>query len=875
MNIAAAWLVALVLSMFFLSNFAYAGAYEAKLAPELFSDPDMCRYTSCQEVLPGATRFTVRKGQPPYVEGWDGEGANAVLKGYVMLSTDITDTPAYSGKPVITLIGMDTKGNFTGAKVLKHSEPILLLGIPESALTQFLDQYTGKFVGDEIEIGNSSSGATTIDGISGATVTVIAENQVLTTSGMAVARQAGIIQPDDRAQAELLTLSKTLDWATLVKEGSVQRLQVTNREVGLPNGRDTFIELWFGYLNAPDVGRAILGDMSYDHLMKQLKPGEHALFVVRTAGKESFKGSGFVRGGLFDRIQVRQGHDMFTFRDKDSLNLYGIHAEGAPHYNESGIFIIRSPAFSAAYPWNFVFMGNKVDRETGARTFRNFMANYWLPAEYMAGGHPKIEREMARWEKIWRSRALEIGLFTAFLLVIGVVYSQRHRLTRASTHKKHYPVNAFKYTGWVISIFFVGGFLMAQPSITQVLTWFHSLLFQWTWDLFLSDPFIFIFWIFIIATVFLWGRGLFCGWLCPFGSASELLYKLARLTGLKRFQTKLSVKWHDRLKWVKYGIFFGLLGVSLFSMELAEQLAEIEPFKTTFLIGILERGGPYAAYAAALLGLSLFIERPFCKYLCPLGASLAIPSTFRWFGLPRKEECNTCKACGKGCGSLAIDDIGRIDPRECLLCLDCLVLYTDDEACPPLASERKVRTKAGLPMTAINVDGYFEPVPANQIPAGVVLKPKRARIPMVEARDPRMPSPPAHPPYPLGGSAIAMLWAEFIDHVWPWRSFDRSRFLGGLLMALVPAIVFGGGLALAGNVQAGMMIGGWSAWCLFEVIIRMGSKPYVKEGPWWQHHYRKATTMDMISYVGFKNLLAGATVFLVLKYMGIIEWGIS
>jgi NosR/NirI family nitrous oxide reductase transcriptional regulator len=46
---------------------------------------------------------------------------------------------------------------------------------------------------------------------------------------------------------------------------------------------------------------------------------------------------------------------------------------------------------------------------------------------------------------------------------------------------------------------------MAQPSITQVLTWFHSLLFQWTWELFLSDPFIFLFWIFIIVTVFLWG----------------------------------------------------------------------------------------------------------------------------------------------------------------------------------------------------------------------------------------------------------------------------------------------------------------------------------------------------------------------------------
>jgi NosR/NirI family nitrous oxide reductase transcriptional regulator len=110
----------------------------------------------------------------------------------------------------------------------------------------------------------------------------------------------------------------------------------------------------------------------------------------------------------------------------------------------------------------------------------------------------------------------------------------------------------------------------------------------------------------------------------------------------------------------------------------------------------------------------MLIERPFCKYLCPLGAGLAIPSTFRLFGLKRKTECQTCKACAVGCGSLAIDPQGKIDQRECMLCLDCMILYYDSYACPPLSRERKYRDKHDLPLTPISPRGYFIPIqPAN------------------------------------------------------------------------------------------------------------------------------------------------------------------
>jgi len=703
---------ALALALSIVAVTAGANSYEAKLPPEMTSSPRLCDYAPCADVMPGADSFSERKGHPSYVEAYRSGGKGKTLIGYVMLSTDITDIPAYSGKPVVTLIGMDTTGHFTGVKVLKHSEPILLLGIPESALIDFNNQYLGKFVGDNIEIGRSrpDEGVIGLDAITGATVTVIAQNQVMMVSGGEVAKQVGILEPTVRPQAKFVDTGATPDWQTLVDEGSVARLGVDPVAVGMPRRGERYIDLWFGYLNQPTVGRAILGDAGYKGLMARLGPNDHALFIIRSGGHESFKGSGFVRGGIYDRVQVRQGRDAFTFRDTDYFNLYGIAAKGAPRFSESAIFIIRSPAFSAAYPWKLVFLANKLDKESGAKTFANFDASYWLPEHYLDGGHPTIEEADALWVRIWKERAPQIALFVLFLAAVAGAYAARDRLVRRSTHKNKWPVNAFKYTGWLVSIGFVGFGLLAQPSITQVLTWFHSLLFQWEWELFLTDPFIFLFWIFIIVTVFLWGRGLFCGWACPFGSLSELLYKIGGAIGLKPYQRKLPRRWHNRLKWVKYGVFFGLLGVSLFSMGLAEKLAEVEPFKTTFLVGLFNRSWPYTLFASGLLGVSIFVERPFCKYLCPLGAALAMPSTFRWFGLKRKQECDSCKACAVGCGSIAIDKDGRIDQRECLLCLDCMVYYYEPHACPPLAQERKRRTRAGVAMTPIGEDGYFIPI---------------------------------------------------------------------------------------------------------------------------------------------------------------------
>jgi NosR/NirI family transcriptional regulator, nitrous oxide reductase regulator len=829
-------------------------AYEASLPAGLATDANLCAYVPCKDVLPGADSFSARQGQPPFAQAFKMVQGKSELMGFVFLSTDIVDIPGYSGKPIVTLIGMDTQGLITGVKVLRHSEPILLLGIPEASLMHFINQYTGQYVGDRMEIGQTHAGQpgyVGLDAISGATVTVIAENQLILQSAMAVAKQVGILKPTVRAQARFAPFDKPRDWATLLEEGSVQRLTVRPEDVGKPPSSLPIVDMYFGSLDAPGVGRSILGDTDYAGLMSRLQPGEHAIFVIAN-GSESFKGSGFVRGGIFDRVQVAQDMDTFTFRDLDYRNLYGVQAAGAPAFLESAIFIVRGDSFSDAFPWRMIFLGNKVDRETGSKVFASFEQTYWLPAQYLVGGRPAYESPQPTWLKIWQARWVEIALFLVFLAAAGATYAGRDWLVRHSSRKDKRWVSYPKYALWTVSIGFAGFHLMAQPSITQVLTWFHQILFHWEWSLFLSDPFIFLFWWFIIISVFFWGRGMFCGWLCPYGALTEIVHKVAANIGLKRFQRKMPQALHDKLKWTKYAIFVGLLGVSFYSMGLAEKLAEVEPFKTTFLVGVLNRSWPFVAFWSLLLLASVVIERPFCKYLCPLGASLAIPSTFRWWGLKRKAECGPCTACEVGCDSQAINPKGQIDQRECLLCLDCMILYYDDHSCPPLAQERKTRTRAGLALTPIGADGYFIPI---------------TPVPAVAA------NPPATVRPATTQGALAGWRDEVIDHLIPWnRDFLTHPLLfraAGIGLAVL--VSWAWMLGAAGKLGTGIILGWWLAWSAYECVVRMICKPRVKEGPWWGHQLRAASWADMAAYVAMKNLLIGAALFLLMKGVGALQ----
>ncbi|MBT4589257.1 MAG: 4Fe-4S binding protein, partial [Rhodospirillaceae bacterium] len=202
----------------------------------------------------------------------------------------------------------------------------------------------------------------------------------------------------------------------------------------------------------------------------------------------------------------------------------------------------------------------------------------------------------------------------------------------------------------------------------------------------------FLIWGAVAASLLFWGRGVYCGWLCPFGALQELLNRAAKL--IKIPQIKMPFALHERLWPIKYIIFLGLFGMSLYSFELAEEMAEVEPFKTAIVLTFL-RTWPYVFYAIALLVIGLFIERFFCRYLCPLGGALGIPGRLRmneW--LRRHKECGSpCHRCAKECMVQAIHPNGQINPNECIQCLHCQTLYYDSHHCPPMIHLRLKRDR--------------------------------------------------------------------------------------------------------------------------------------------------------------------------------------
>jgi NosR/NirI family transcriptional regulator, nitrous oxide reductase regulator len=379
--------------------------------------------------------------------------------------------------------------------------------------------------------------------------------------------------------------------------------------------------------------------------------------------------------------------------------------EGAPELREAGVFVVSSESrFVPLRPWRLDLLVDSGQTDTPAI----FATEYQLPGRYALSSplqtasetvaeHAKLE-DVPFWQQQWRDRRWTIA---GVLLLLGalttILVSQDRFADNKRLHRRVrlvFLAITLVWLGWV-----VGG----QLSVVNVLTFTHALMSDFRWESFLVDPVMFLLWSYVAVALLFWGRGVFCGWLCPFGALQELVSEGARK--LRIPQVRLPFVLHEKLWPLKYIIFLGLFAVSLNSVNLAFVAAEVEPFKTAISMKFI-RHWPFVVYAVALLAAGLFVERFFCRYLCPLGAALAIPARIRMFEwLKRHPQCGReCSICEHSCPVQAIHPSGEINPNECIYCLKCQTLYYDEYVCPPLVHRRKRRERraelsAGRPVS--------------------------------------------------------------------------------------------------------------------------------------------------------------------------------
>jgi len=627
------------------------------------------------------------------------------LVGYAFESADLAPVPGFSGTPVDLLVAMNTNGEFMDVAVLSHHEPVFLGGVGEEPLVRFLTQYRGLSLQQNITIGSGtaptahvSSTNVYLDGIAKATASLRIINQSVLASALKVARaKLGFsggrdldliahVRPD---------LYEPRTWQQLVDAGLVRHLALRNRDVerafagtegegldpeALARPDDPFCDLHVAMATVPMAGRNLLTDAAWKTLNARTQAGDHVLLVM-SRGRCRMVSETFQRNTVPDRMSLRQSGLPIEMRDLDI---------------DSPLRPIGQPDWDMAMAFRVIFQGGldpgepmqlslRATRSRGVvypdRFVQDFTIDFAIPARFL---FPAAD-DQKTWVATWKARKVEIAVLLLSLSLLAWVLARQSGVVSRTRQLRW-----FRPAFLVFTLGFVGWYAQGQLSIVNLVALLQAAIAWRSWTFFLYDPMTTILWVFTLGTLLVWGRGTFCGWLCPFGALQDLVASLARLARIPR--VRLRAETDRRLKWVKYLVLAAIIVAAAVSARWSDALVEVEPFKTAITMHF-ERTWPFVAYAVLLVGAGALVYKAFCRYLCPLGAALALGGRLRRFDwLARRLECGKpCQTCRHTCEYQAIEPGGGIDYLECFQCMECVAVYQDEERCAPLVLARKGR----------------------------------------------------------------------------------------------------------------------------------------------------------------------------------------
>jgi len=619
--------------------------------------------------------------------------------GYIFETSPLAPLPGFSGAPINTLVTLDRDGKFLRAELLEHNEPVFVSGLGQAPFHEFVRQYHGLSIFDSITVGvpygaadKDGAGQIYLDGVTKATASVRIAHESILAASLAVAREriqglaGGSSPPPKRGGDE----EPALDWNALVEQGIAQRRIITNAELqsvfadslwedddaeALADPEGNYMDLWVIDIGPDAIARAVLDTETLAERDQLLSIADHAEPLLLLAnGRHGFVSEEFVPNTSPDLLLAEQNGLPIALRH----TLIDVEtAEGVPDFEHR--MVIRTDrrlGFNPTLEWDLIIRAVRSHGsfmpEIGVHEFR---ATQSTPERFFDVPVAAVIRPI--WVESALARLIDLGVLSVFLALLTGMLLLRQQWVAVARRLRPFRLGILAFT-----LIFIGWWGQGQLSVVTVIGTLRAAVEGTGFVFLLYDPFSLLVWAAAILGFVLWGRGLFCGWLCPYGALQEFADGLGRMLGLKRRQIPERA---DRiLKGVKY-VLLALLIITAFTAPvLNDLLVEVEPFKTAITVGFM-REWWYVAYAVGWLVLGVLWFKPFCRYVCPLGAIMALGGILRlrrW--IPRRTECGSpCQLCKVRCNYNAIEKDGRIAYSECFQCLDCVSIH---EAVKPHAS---------------------------------------------------------------------------------------------------------------------------------------------------------------------------------------------
>ena len=646
-------------------------------------------------------------GEPINDKGvWELLNSGGALAGYVFETEEMAPLPGFSGAPINIFVMLDLNGTFIDVRLISHNEPIFVSGLGEAPLRKFFEQYRGLSINQSLVVGTPYGGAgdgsalVYLDGVTKATASIRIAHESILAATRAVAREKmqGVASaPPAYPNPDY---SEDLDWDALMAQGLVTRKTVLNSDVNAafdgtifasddpvaqadPDG--VYLDLYIVDIGAPSIAAAALGPQTLRELQafQRISSTDEPILLI-DAGRHGLVSPDFIRNTSPDWLSAQQDGLPIALRDAD---LFVTLSPQAPTGTAIILRTDRRLGFDPTREWTLNVQAIRehgqfmpqIGQATLAATHVTPDRFYLRPVEQVP------ESAFAGAIRNRQGDLIVLGVFLAGLLLILGPGQKRFAAWAAFT-----PVR-LGILAFVLG--FIGWWGQGQLSIVTVLGVIRTGVFGGSFNFLAYDPFGTLVWIVAILGFVLWGRGLFCGWLCPFGALQEFAHHLGRLLRLPQWE--VSRAWDQRLKWIKYVLLAGLIATIFIAPDSTDKVAEIEPFKTAITVFFV-RDWYYVLYAAFWLILGMVTFKGFCRYVCPLGAFMAIGGMIRtrsW--IPRRADCGSpCQLCKVKCKYGAIKQTGEIQYDECFQCLDCVTIHDDPAQCVPLILAARGKRKA-------------------------------------------------------------------------------------------------------------------------------------------------------------------------------------